>query len=53
VFGWQHALLRPSSGGAAKLLALQAGRAAAAVLAPFERRDLRGSTYTAVLRRPA
>jgi SAM-dependent methyltransferase len=53
VFGWQHALLRATAGGAARLAALQAGRAAAAVLAPFERRDLRGSTYTAVLRKPA
>jgi 2-polyprenyl-3-methyl-5-hydroxy-6-metoxy-1,4-benzoquinol methylase len=53
VFGWQHALLRPSAGTVAQLAALQAGRVVAGLLAPFERRALRGSTYTAVLRKPA
>ena len=53
VFGWQHALVRPTAHTAAKLAALQAGRVTAALLAPVERRPLRGSTYTAVLRKPA
>lgn len=53
VFGWQHALLRPTSGAIATRAALAAAKATAAVLALFERRDLAGSTYTAVFRKPA
>jgi SAM-dependent methyltransferase len=52
VFGWQRALLRPSSGAVATRLALGAARATAALLSPLEHRDLAGSTYTAVFRKP-
>jgi 2-polyprenyl-3-methyl-5-hydroxy-6-metoxy-1,4-benzoquinol methylase len=51
-FGWQHVLVRPRSSTPARVAALAAGRAFATVMAPFERRPMRGSTYTAVLQRP-
>jgi SAM-dependent methyltransferase len=52
-FGWQHLMIRPRSSTPAKLAALGAGRVVAAAMRPWERRPLRGATYTAVLRKAA
>jgi hypothetical protein len=52
-FGWQHLMIRPRSSTPAKLAALAVGRAVTAAMRPWERRPMRGATYTAVLRRPA
>ncbi len=49
-FGWQRGLLRPGAGTIESALARTLGTALAAALDPFERRGLRGSTYTAVFR---
>jgi hypothetical protein len=52
-FGWQHLLMRPGQSRARAALALALGTAVAAVMASIELTDLRGSTYTAVFRKPA
>ena len=51
-FGWQYLLMRPQPAKSRVALALAFGFAAATVMAPVERTDLRGATYTAVLRKP-
>jgi SAM-dependent methyltransferase len=51
-FGWQHLLMRPRQSKARTALALAFGIGVAALMAPIELTDLRGSTYTAVFRKP-
>jgi 2-polyprenyl-3-methyl-5-hydroxy-6-metoxy-1,4-benzoquinol methylase len=51
-FGWQHLLMRPGQSKARTALALAFGLGVAALMAPIELTDLRGSTYTAVFRKP-
>ena len=51
-FGWAELLTTPRTGPRGRRLAFLAGAAAAAALAPLERRELKGSSYTMVLRRP-
>jgi SAM-dependent methyltransferase len=50
-FGWQHALMRPGQSKARTAVALAIGTGVAALMAPIELSDLRGSTYTAVFRK--
>ena len=50
-FGWQHILMRPRQSKARTAAALAFGIGAAALMAPIELSDLRGSTYTAVFRK--
>jgi|RhiMetdeSRZDD1v2_1073273.scaffolds.fasta_scaffold04404_17 SAM-dependent methyltransferase len=50
-FGWQHALMRPGQSKARTAVALAFGTGVAALMAPIELSDLRGSTYTAVFRK--
>jgi SAM-dependent methyltransferase len=50
-FGWQHALMRPGQSKARTTVALAFGTGVAALMAPIELSDLRGSTYTAVFRK--
>jgi SAM-dependent methyltransferase len=52
-FGWQHVLMRPRQSKARTAVALAVGTGVAALMAPIELSDLRGSTYTAVFRKPA
>lgn len=52
-FGWGRAAVPPSPGYVLTRLASGLGRACAALAAPAERRTLRGSAFTIVLRRPA
>lgn len=52
-FAWRYMLRRPGASWARERLAHIAGDAVARVLAPVERRGLRGAAYTLVLRRPA
>jgi SAM-dependent methyltransferase len=47
-FAWQQALVGPQPGRVRRVAARAGGAAIALLLAPFERRRLRGSTYTAV-----
>ena len=51
-FGWNYALRLPGSGRFVQHAAQAAGTGIAALLAPIERRDLRGAAYTMVLRKP-
>jgi 2-polyprenyl-3-methyl-5-hydroxy-6-metoxy-1,4-benzoquinol methylase len=51
-FGWQHLLMRPGQAKARTAVALAFGLGVAALMAPIELTDLRGSTYTAVFRKP-
>ena len=51
-FAWHYALRRPQSRWITHRLAQAAGTAIAAVLAPVERRGLRGAAYTMVLQKP-
>ena len=50
-FGWHYALRRPGFPPVADLAARLAGRVIAGVLAPVERRGMRGAAYTIVLRK--
>jgi SAM-dependent methyltransferase len=50
-FAWHYALRRPGIGAIGDHLAQLAGRAVARLLAPVERRGMRGAAYTIVLRR--
>jgi SAM-dependent methyltransferase len=50
-FGWQHVLTRPRQSRARTAAALAFGIGAAALMAPIELSDLRGTTYTAVFRK--
>lgn len=50
-FAWHYALRHPGIGGSRDQLAQLAGRAIARLLAPVERRPMRGAAYTIVLRR--
>jgi SAM-dependent methyltransferase len=50
-FGWQHVLMRPGQSKARTAVALAFGTGVAALMAPIELSDLRGSTYTAVFRK--
>ena len=52
-FGWQYLLMRPRPSKPRLAFALAFGFGVATVMAPIERTGLRGSTYTAVLRKPA
>jgi SAM-dependent methyltransferase len=51
-FGWQYMLMRPRPRRVRLGLALMFGFVVSTLMAPIERTDLRGSTYTAVLRKP-
>jgi 2-polyprenyl-3-methyl-5-hydroxy-6-metoxy-1,4-benzoquinol methylase len=51
-FGWQYLLMRPRPSRPRIAFALAFGFGVATLMAPIERTDLRGSTYTAVLRKP-
>lgn len=51
VFGWQHVLVRLTSTPARRRAAFYVAAVLAELLAPVERRGLRGSTYTAVFRK--
>jgi 2-polyprenyl-3-methyl-5-hydroxy-6-metoxy-1,4-benzoquinol methylase len=51
-FGWQYLLMRPKQSRARTAVALAFGLGVAALMAPIERTDLRGSTYTAIFRKP-
>jgi SAM-dependent methyltransferase len=51
-FGWQYLLMRPRPAKPRLAAALAFGLVAATLMAPIERTDLRGATYTAVLRKP-
>ena len=53
VFAWQRAIGQARGPGQGGRLSGALGLLAATALAPIERRDLKGSTYTAVLRKPA
>lgn len=50
-FGWQHALLTPSSGALRRRAAFYAGSLVAIALARVEGRGLRGSAYTVAFRK--
>lgn len=50
---WHFAIRPPGRGGFADRLAVTAGVAMGTMLAPIERRGLRGAAYTVVLRKPA
>jgi SAM-dependent methyltransferase len=50
-FGWQHLLMRPGQSRARSAAARVAGASVALALAPLERREGKGATYTAVLRK--
>jgi SAM-dependent methyltransferase len=50
-FGWQHLLMRPRGSKLRTTAAVAFGVGAAALMAPIELSDLRGSTYTAVFRK--
>jgi SAM-dependent methyltransferase len=52
-FAWHYALRRPGASWLHDALAHRAGSAIARVLAPIERRGLRGAAYTLVLRKAA
>ena len=52
-FGWQYLLMRPRPSRPRIAFALAFGFGVSTLMAPIERTDLRGSTYTAVLRKPA
>jgi SAM-dependent methyltransferase len=52
-FAWRYVLRRPGASWPRERLAHVAGDAIARVLAPVERRGLRGAAYTLVLRRAA
>ena len=52
-FGWRESLAGFGNGSRAKQGLRLLGSVAARAMAPFDRRDQRGSTYTLVLRRPA
>lgn len=51
-FGWQYLLMRPRPSRPRIAFALAFGFGVSTLMAPIERTDLRGSTYTAVLRKP-
>jgi SAM-dependent methyltransferase len=53
VFGWQHVLVRLNSAPARRRAAFGVAAVLAELLAPVERRGLRGSTYSAVFRKDA
>jgi Methyltransferase domain len=50
-FGWQHLLMRPRRTKVRTALAVAFGVGVAALMAPIELTDLRGTTYTAVFRK--
>ena len=50
-FGWQYLLMRPRPSRPRIAFALAFGFGVSTLMAPIERTDLRGSTYTAVLRK--
>jgi 2-polyprenyl-3-methyl-5-hydroxy-6-metoxy-1,4-benzoquinol methylase len=52
-FGWQYLLMRPRPSRPRLAFALAFGLGLATLMAPIERTDLRGSTYTALLRKPS
>jgi len=51
-FAWQYLLRRPGASRLRELAARAAGIAIAGLLAPIERRGIRGAAYTVVLRKP-
>ncbi len=51
-FGWQQLLMRPGAPKARTAAAIGFGLAGFLVMSPIELSDLRGATYTAVLRKP-
>jgi SAM-dependent methyltransferase len=51
-FAWQYLLRRPGASRLRELAARAAGIAIAGLLAPVERRGVRGAAYTVVLRKP-
>jgi SAM-dependent methyltransferase len=52
LFGWQQVWVRPGGPKARTAFALAFGGGAYAVMSPIERRGLRGSTFTAIFRKP-
>jgi len=51
-FGWQQLIMRPSAPKARTAAATAFGLGAFLLMSPIELSDLRGATYTAVLRKP-
>lgn len=52
-FGWGHAVRPPNRGRVDRVAARAAGALLAGAAAPLERRELNGTTYTVVVRKPA
>ncbi len=51
-FGWQYLLMRPGASRARTAVATAFGLGGFLLMSPIELSDLRGATYTAVLRKP-
>jgi hypothetical protein len=50
-FGWRHLIARPGGSKFRTAAAIAFGGCAGLVMAPIERSDLRGTTYTAIFRK--